>query len=87
MTDMKEKVREEMDGLRQLRDELRVQMELGKAEARDRWDKLEDRWHHLEAKARQLREASRDDLEDVGQAARLLLDEIRAGYQHLRRML
>jgi hypothetical protein len=41
MRDLGERFSEELKGLRELRDEFRVQMELGRAEARERWEGLE----------------------------------------------
>jgi len=87
MGDLAERLSEELDALRELRDEFRIQMELGRAEAHERWEKLEKDWHHLEGKLKLVRDESRGDLEDIGEAARLLLREIRDGYRHLRSLL
>ena len=67
---------EEFENLRELRDELRVQTELGRAELRDRWHELERRWHQLEGRLKVVREA-----------ARLLASELRESYEHLRKRL
>ncbi len=77
----------ELDGLRQVRDELRVQAELGKAELRDRLGELDKRWHELEGKLEVIGDEARDDLEDVKEAASLLVDELVDGYKHLRSRL
>ncbi len=74
----------ELERLRQARDELGVQAGLAKLELRDRWKELEHRWAQLEAKLRVVRESASDDAEDVAEAARLLVGEIREGYEHLR---
>lgn len=76
--------KEEMEGLRRTRDELAVQANLGKAELRDRWDGLEKRWYELEGRLKVLREGARKDAEQIQSAARLLADELREGYQHLK---
>jgi hypothetical protein len=78
---------DEMDGLRRVRDELRVQAELGRAELRDRWQELEKSWHHLEGRMKLARESAREDAGNVREAARLLLDELRESYDHLRKRL
>ena len=49
MVDLAERFSEELKGLRELRDEFRVQMELGRAEAREGWERLEEDWRHLES--------------------------------------
>lgn len=75
---------EEVEDLRRVRDELRVQIHLGRREARERWEELEERWEHLEGRLRELRRETRESLEDVAGAARHLVDEIRRGYRRLR---
>ncbi len=78
---------EEMDNLRQVRDELRVQAELGRAELRERWGELERIWHQLEGRLKLARESARDDSQNVREAARLLAHELRESYEHLRQRL
>jgi len=78
---------EELDSLRAARDELRVQAELGRAELRERWEELERSWHRLEGRVGVIREGLKEDGQDVREAARLLVDELRTGYQHLRERL
>jgi hypothetical protein len=87
MGDLAERLSEELQGLRELRDEFRVQMELGRAEARERWERLEEDWRHLDGKLKLMRNESRGELEEIGEAARLLIDQIREGYRHLRSLL
>lgn len=88
---VKDKIEQRLEAeakeLRTLRDELRVQVHLGQRDAQDLWSHLEDRWQHAEAKLRQVGGASREAAEDVGEAARLVLDELRAGYQKIRELL
>jgi hypothetical protein len=85
MNDLGDRMKEEVNTLRRIRDELRVQLALGEAEVRDRWELTEKRWHELEGRMKVLREASRAEAKEIGAAARLLLDEIREGYEHLRK--
>ena len=87
MSDLAERFSEELDALRELRDEFRVQMELGRAEARKRWEELEEDWHHLEGRLRLMRNESKGELEDIGETVRVLLRQIRDGYRHLRSLL
>ena len=87
MGDLGERFSEELKGLRELRDEFRVQMELGRAEARERWEMLEEDWRHLDAKLKLMRSESRDELEEIAEAARLLVQQIQEGYRHLRSLL
>ena len=87
MSDLTERLSEELAGLRELRDEYRVQMELGRAEVRQRWERLEEDWRHLEGKLKLMRNESIGELEEISEAARLLLEQIREGYRHLRSLL
>lgn len=87
MTELGERLKEEVNTLRRIRDELRVQVALGQAEVRDRWELTEKRWHELEGRMKLLREASRTEAKEIGTAARLLVDEIREGYEHLRKQV
>ncbi len=87
MSDGKGFLTEEFDNLRGVRDELRVQVELGRAELRDRWEELERRWHQLEGRLKLARQGLREDGQDVREAARLLVSELREGYDHLRERL
>ena len=78
---------EEMDRLREMRDELRVKLQLGRAELRDRFHELEKSWQKLEGRLKVAREGARDDAENVREAARLLARELRDSYEHLRQRL
>ena len=87
VSEWKERFQKELDELRRLRDELNVRIHLAKADAKDRWEKLEHEFHRLEAKGRQISQASEEPLRDVRDAARLLIDEIRDGYRRIREAL
>jgi len=84
---LSEQWEEELKTLRTLRDELRVQTELGKLELRDRWSELEHRWTELEGKFKLIREGAREDAEEIRAAARRLADELREGYENLKKRL
>jgi len=85
--DLIDRLHRELDELKATRDDLRVRLHLGRAEVREQWDKLEKRWEHAQARLKVLREEARDSAEDVGEAARLLVHEIREGLDHLRRLV
>lgn len=87
MSDWSRRIQEEVDELRGLRDDLRVRIHLGRMEARERWEKTEQDWEHLEGKLKLLAAESRESLEEVGEAARLLAEQIRESYRHLRERL
>ena len=84
MSKLDEWVREEAEGLRRTRDELAVQAKLGVAELRDRWEILEKRWYELEGRLKVVADETHQDVEDARAAAKLLVEELREGYEHLK---
>jgi len=87
MSELGDRLQEEFEPLQTARDELRVRLHLGKAEIRDRWELLEKSWQHAEAKLKTIRKEAEESSEDIADALRLLADEIREGYEHLRKHL
>jgi hypothetical protein len=80
-------IKSELESLRAARDEIRVQVHLGAVEAREAWEKAETNWSHLEGRIKVLGEATQESLEDIGGAVEMLAEEIRRGYQHVRKLL
>jgi CBS domain-containing protein len=87
VSEFSERFEREMEGLRRTRDELRVQVHLGAAEAKELWERVEKKWHEAEARARFVAKTAEEPLQDVREAASQLLDEIREGYKKIRRAL
>ncbi len=87
MTTMRERLTEMLAKLEQERDELKVRVHLGKAEAREEWDKLEGRIAELRGRLDKAGDEAGDVMEDVGAAAKLLGEEIRDGFARIRRSL
>ncbi len=71
----------ELESLERLRDELRLQIHLGKAEAKERWEELEQKYRDAEAKVRAV---ASEPIQEIADATRSLLDEIREGYQRIK---
>ncbi len=86
-TDWKTLLKDEVETLRQTRDELRVQIHLGAAEVHDTWETVEKNWGHLEARLNRLGKVAQESKKDIEEAAKLLVEEIRAGYLHIRDFL
>ena len=74
----------EFEALKRTRDELRVQIRLAKADARDLWDRTECKFEEVE---RKLRLASRKTDAPLREVVRVLLREIRDGYHRIRQTL
>ena len=77
----------ELETLARVRDELRVQLHLGKAEAKELWDQLEHRFVEAEARTKSVAEGAKEPIHEMGEAAQHLLEELRRGYQRLRKLL
>jgi CBS domain-containing membrane protein len=82
--DIGEKLADEFEALKRVRDELRVQIHLAKADARDLWDRTERKLEEVEGSLRLLSKGAEEPLQDAAEAARGLLREIREGYRRIR---
>ncbi len=83
MVESRESIEETLEGTKRMRDRLRVQMELAKADARDEWAKAEKKWSTLQAELDRLRERSSHTLEDLSADGKRLLQDIKETYQRL----
>lgn len=77
-------VQGEVDELRRMRDELKVQAHLGKAEVRERWSTLEQRFERLEQSARRASQAAGGSLRELEKDARQLARDLREGFRRIR---
>ena len=87
MSDLSSKLHEEIEALQRLRDELRVQANLGAKEARDLWTEAEQKWEQIEHSAGELRQASAESGREIAAALGLLADSLREAYRSLRAKL
>ena len=76
-----------IEGLKQQRDAIRVQLHLGKTEAKQEWEEMEKKLEHLRAKVKAVGNESQQASQDVFEAAKLLAEEIKRGYERIRRHL
>ncbi len=86
MTD-KDLIEELWQDLKQKRDELRVQIELGKAELQDEWHEMEKKLSSLETKIDPALKEAGDVADDVWEAAKLLGEEIKEGFTRIKNRL
>ena len=82
-----ERIDEELASLESARDELRLQVHLGAAEARGVWDKAEKDFEHLEGRLKVLRTASSESVGEIAATTRLLMREIHACYDRVRELI
>ncbi len=87
MPDLKDRLERELEKLKTTRDELRVQMALGKKEAQDAFEEVSEQWNHLEAQIARLKKEGEAALDDIGDAAELLVEEIKRGFDRVRSLL
>ena len=73
--------------LAQLRDELRLQAHLFKAEVLDEWHRLEKKWHTLTNEIDRLAESTDDSDENLNRFVRGLMEELQGSYDQLREAL
>ncbi len=76
-----------IDDLKQQRDEINVQLHLAKAEVRDEWDKLEPKLEEVKGKMSTVSEVAGQTAESVTAAAGLIADEIKQGYDRIKKAL
>jgi len=75
---------DELEDLKRIRDEIRVKIHLGKAEAKDLWERSEKKIEEVESKIKSISDQAEQPLNDVRDATKLLLDEIGDGYKRIR---
>ena len=85
MSDIKKRIDEMLDSLKQERDELKVKLSLAKLEVSDEWDEIQAKLVKLEAKAKELGGVTVEASNDIGAAAKLLGEEIRDGFKKIAR--
>lgn len=85
MTKLKETLDKEVEELRRVRDQLKVQAHLGKAEFKDAWARLEAHWPKVEEKLKKLESETSEFKDELLESAKDLVEEIRQGYLRMRR--
>lgn len=88
---IRDRIDHELDRLQALRDDLDVQAALAKADAKDElheiWQKAEHARAKLEAEFERLKEGAEGPIENIGNAAEMLIDEIKKGYKQMRELI
>jgi hypothetical protein len=82
--DLKAAVQHDFDRLVEARDELRVQLNLAKAEVSDEWDKLETTWLKVQDEFKRVGDHTKAPVKDIGVATQQLIDELKQGYDRIR---
>jgi hypothetical protein len=87
MTEWRAKWQQTLTDLERERDELKLKIHLAKAEGRDELDKLDQKLADLRLRAQAASSEAKGAMGDVGTAAKNLVDEIRAGFDRVRKTL
>jgi len=78
--ELKESLQREVDALTRARDELKVQLQGVKTDAKDEWARLETTFERLQGEIKRIGLDAKEPLKDIGAAARNLVDELKRGY-------
>lgn len=81
------RLEELIKSVKQQRDELSLKIHLGQAEAKDEWAQLQKKLAQLEAKAAPIRGAVGDTAKSVGSSLELAAQDIKKGFDRIRKML
>jgi hypothetical protein len=81
--DLKTLWQRELETLTKLRDELKVQMHLGKTEIKQDWERLEATFQRVQDELRYTGEQTKQPAKDISTAAKALLDELKRGYERV----
>ncbi len=73
--------------LRQERDELALQMHLGKEDLKDEWDAIQHKLDQLGHRLEPVNKAVTETSEDVWESLKLVGDEIKEGFRRIRKAL
>jgi hypothetical protein len=87
MTDWRGKWQQALADLERERDELRLKAHLAKAEGRDELDRLDQKLSELRLRASAAGSEAKGAMGDVGEAAKSLIQEIKAGFDRVRKTL
>jgi len=87
MNEWRSRMQEILANLERERDELKLRIHLARADGRDELVRMEQRLADLRLRAQAAGDEARDVADDVGQTARKLADEIREGFDRIRKTL
>jgi hypothetical protein len=85
--DLKSLLQQELNRLAEIRDELRVQMTLAKADAKAEFDKLEVHWERVQEELQRVATHTKEPVQTISAAAKQLIDELKQGYERVREQL
>lgn len=87
MTELRKLLEKELDNLRGVRDEIQVRIHLGGADLRDQWEDMERGWQHLEGRLKVVKDESDDVSSEIGETLHVLADQLRSGYERIKKLV
>lgn len=82
--ELKASLERELELLQKARDELKLQLNLAKKEARDEWTKLEATYQRVEGELKSAANNAKEPLKELSGSAKGLLDELKRGYSRVK---
>jgi len=83
----KEHLNKLVEDLKNQRDDPNVRLHLAKADPKDEWVKLETKYEEVKAKMDLIRKEAGKTAESGGAALGLAIDEMKKGYERVRKMM
>ncbi len=83
----KEKLEGLKDTIKRLRDEVVLKAHLGKAETADELEKLDEKWQHFKKQMKPFVDEVEQTADNAGSGLSLVAEELKAGYERIRKLL
>lgn len=87
MSSQHDRLTELINDLKQQRDELALHIHLGKAEAKEEWEKVQSKLEHLRANTEPLKDAVEEATENVLESFQRVAEEIKNSFERIRKLL
>ena len=87
MENIQKMIEDKKAEIEQLRDEIQLKAHLGKADAKVELEKLEKEWDSFQAKCKPFADEVDKTADNAGTALGVAADELKAGYERIRKLL
>lgn len=84
---LEQDIREIIEEVKEKRDELELQIYLGRAESKDEWETAEKKWQELKSKAELLGKEVKSVSKDIDGVIRILARELKSTYTRIHQQL
>lgn len=87
MSSQQSTVKDMISSLKRQRDELKLQVHLGSADAKEEWERLDEKFQGLVSRFEPLKQAVDETTEDVWESLKLVAGEVTDGFHRIRKSL